>query len=379
VAVSMGAHACALKLSGELFCWGQGEHGQLGYAAPKECFPTGEAGGTTWGCSGFAQAVVCAAGPCRFTDVSTGMRHTCAIDTNQDAWCWGDNYDGALGTDDFDPTNIGSPVPRRVVGGLKFLSIHAAFGATCGLTTSHNVYCWGRNSLSVIPALNSGWANDPRLVSTPEVIDSLDYAQTHACGRVANGNLYCWGSNAGGELGAVNYAVTTQCSSCPAVPQLMQSRIPALMNQQASLFTTGAYGSCAHLANGTTPCWGWLTPVYPAGSSLDRLSRGYKHYCTISRGNMKCAGSAALGDGSDWHNDPGVGPVQVSSPPTHFRELDAGSNATCAIGYDENVYCWGSNSYGRLGLGIGGFVTKPTALGFPLILKFPPKYFPWKS
>jgi hypothetical protein len=90
VAVSMGNHACALKLSGELYCWGQGEHGQLGYVAAKNCIPSGEAG-ATWGCSGFAQPVVCGSGACRFNDVSAGMRHTCAIDTNQDAWCWGDN------------------------------------------------------------------------------------------------------------------------------------------------------------------------------------------------------------------------------------------------------------------------------------------------
>ena len=52
-----------------------------------------------------------------------------------------------------------------------------------------------------------------------------------------------------------------------------------------------------------------------------------------------------------------MGPVQVSSPPTPFRELDTGRGATCAIGYDENVYCWGGSSFGRLGLGIGGVVT----------------------
>ncbi len=61
-----------------------------------------------------AQLVVCASGPCRFSDVSVGGDHTCAVDTNQDAWCWGDNYSGELGVGDFDPAHISSPVPRRV-------------------------------------------------------------------------------------------------------------------------------------------------------------------------------------------------------------------------------------------------------------------------
>ena len=49
----------------------------------------------------------------------------------------------------------------------------------------------------------------------------------------------------------------------------------------------------------------------------------------------------------------------------------------CGIGFDENVYCWGSTSYAQLGLGVpAGFVTKPTALTFPTTLKFPVQFTP---
>lgn len=374
VAVGMGGHGCALKLNGELYCWGQGEHGQLGYVALKECNGSGGVG-NTWACSGMPQLVACANGPCHFTQVTTGTRHTCAIDTNQDAWCWGDNYDGELGLDFFDPTHIGSPQPRQVFGGLKFLAIQAAFSATCGLTTTHQVYCWGKNATSLMPSLAGGWANDPRLVPTAEPIADLDVNYTHACGRVANGNLYCWGSNWGFELGTLSWTSAPQCATCPAMPLLMQANIPALANQQVSLVSTGAHGTCAHTASGQTPCWGWALPALPAGRSLDRLSRGFQHYCAISRGTLECAGMQALGDGSEYFDAPGVGPVKVGPASLAFRELDTGHQATCAIGYDENVYCWGSTSYSQLGLGKpNGYVTKPVALTFPSTLKFPVKF-----
>jgi len=370
VAVGMGDHACALKLSGELYCWGQGEHGQLGYVAPKDCVSP-DALAKPWGCSGMPQPVVCTSGPCLFTDVSVGREHTCAVDTNQDAWCWGDNYNGELGVNDFDPTHYGSPVPRLVFGGLKFLSIHAAPNATCGLSTGHEVFCWGHNSGSIIPSLDWEWANDPRLVSTPEVIDTLDFFQDHACGKAANGNLYCWGSNAFQALGAAGFMTAPFCSiTCPDAPLFMQPRIPGLMGQSVSLFSTGYYGNCANLGNDTTPCWGYSLAPYPAGRSLDRLSRGYQHYCVILRGNLQCAGMGWLGDGSFVSNAPGAGPITVKAP-TLFRELDTGKSITCAIGHDENVYCWGGNQFGRLGLGIGGVVATPTALIFPTTLKFP--------
>jgi alpha-tubulin suppressor-like RCC1 family protein len=374
VAVSMGGHGCALKLTGDLFCWGQGEHGQLGYVAPKECDGSGTAG-TTWGCSGMPEAVVCANGPCNFTHVTTGARHTCAIDTNQDAWCWGDNYNGELGLDSFDPTHIGSPTPRRVFGGFKFIGLQAAYNATCGLTTAHQVYCWGNNQVSLIPTLAWDWANDPRLVPIAEPIADLDISYDHACGRVTNGNLYCWGSNWGFELGTLSWTTAPQCSTCPAMPLLMQANIPALANEQVSLVSTGAHGTCAHTASGKTPCWGWSLPVYPANRSLDRLSRGFQHYCAISRGTMQCAGMHALGDGSEYFDAPGVGPVTIDPKKYSFRELDTGLQATCAIGYDENVYCWGSSLYSQVGVGKpNGYVTTPTALLFPTRLRIPPTY-----
>lgn len=377
VAVGMGDHACALKLSGELYCWGQGEHGQLGYVAPKDCVSP-DALAKPWGCSGRPQPVVCTSGPCLFTDVSAGREHTCAVDTNQDAWCWGSNYNGELGVNDFDPTVFGSPEPRLVSGGIKFLSIHAAPNATCGLSTNHEVFCWGHNYASIIPALDWEWANDPRVVSTPEVFDSLDFFFGHACGKAANGNLYCWGSNAYGALGAAGFTTAPFCSiNCPEAPLLMQPRIPELMGQQVNLFSTGTYGSCTHLANGTTPCWGFQLPQYPAGRTLDRLSRGYQHYCTISQGRLLCAGAGLLGDGNHVTSPPGLGPVQVQAP-TGFHEVDTGRSITCAIGNDENVYCWGGNAFGRLGLGIGGVVAKPTALVFPTKIRFPPPNWPKK-
>jgi hypothetical protein len=376
VAVGLGGHACALKLDGELYCWGEAENGQLGYSAAKDCTVSGGAG-SVWACSGFPGLVMCGSTACHFTDVTAGLNHTCALDANQDAWCWGENQDGQLGLDFFDTTIHGSPVPRKVFGGLKFKSIQAAFSMTCGLTTTHQVFCWGKNSLGVIPTLQDGWANDPRLVATPEPIADIDFSWDHVCGRVSNGHLYCWGSNWKSQLGSLSFPTAPTCSTCPGMPLLMQANIPALANQQVTMVSAGASGTCAHLASGATPCWGKALPAYPGGRTLDRLSRGNFHYCAISRGNMECAGASALGDGSTFHALPGVGPVQVK-PSKNFREVDTGTEVTCAIASDENVYCWGNSTYGQLGLGLpSGYVTQPTALQFPIVhtLKIPPKHW----
>src|SRR5438034_2800237 len=54
-----------------------------------------------------------------FASISAGSRHTCGVSSQGDAYCWGDNYRGALGI------GRGSLVPAIVSTSLKFRSISA--------------------------------------------------------------------------------------------------------------------------------------------------------------------------------------------------------------------------------------------------------------
>lgn len=87
LALGMG-HSCALA-AGRAYCWGSNQFGQLGHAAAL---------------------TTCAGIPCQpvpppqeimtgsFRALSAGATHTCAIDQENIAWCWGDNTYGQLGT-----------------------------------------------------------------------------------------------------------------------------------------------------------------------------------------------------------------------------------------------------------------------------------------
>lgn len=89
-APSAGTHACAVRSTGLLACWGGNASGQLG-------------DGTTM----TRNAPVMIAMP---TDVAAvaaggladdGTGHTCALDREGRVWCWGDGALGQLGTGDF--------------------------------------------------------------------------------------------------------------------------------------------------------------------------------------------------------------------------------------------------------------------------------------
>jgi alpha-tubulin suppressor-like RCC1 family protein len=115
---------CALTTDGRAYCWGF--PGSVGGTAPADGART-------------PQAVE---GGLVFKRITSGFQHTCAIDTADDAWCWGMNGAGMLG----DGTTTDRVAPARVSTKEKFASLSGGGTATCGMTLSGRLLCWGLNS-----------------------------------------------------------------------------------------------------------------------------------------------------------------------------------------------------------------------------------------
>lgn len=99
--VTIGAyHACALTVPGEVYCWGDNDHGQLGNGlqsdqlSPIQVDVSGVMSGK------------------KIISISADNDHTCALSSDGKAFCWGENDDGELGNG----TNIDSYVPVLVSG-----------------------------------------------------------------------------------------------------------------------------------------------------------------------------------------------------------------------------------------------------------------------
>jgi hypothetical protein len=372
ISVAQGDHACALKWDGTAYCWGQGEHGQLGVSVARDCveiFTSQSPPDKPWGCSKVPVQVQCPGAACNFIAISAGNQHTCAIDVDQHAWCWGSNIMGEIGNGLDDPTQFGSPVPQRVLGGHTFTAISAALHFTCGLTTSHEVWCWGHNRNSIIPTSSSTIERLPVRVNLLVPASTVDVGFTHVCAQGTQGRLYCWGSNAGHVLGSDTFATTPNCGNCPAFPRLMQfADIPGLdATALVDIASAGFSGSCAHVTTGQSVCWGSRVPTLAPTARVDRLSVGMQAYCALINAVPQCGGMGTSGVLGDDSFDFSVrGPLVPRSPPTQFREIDVGFVTTCAIGLDDHLYCWGQNHLGKLGGGTDEVpVAVPTRVAMP--------------
>lgn len=147
-AISVGfTHSCALTRDGRAYCWGLNDEGQLGNDT------------TTATCNGYAcsDAPLAITGGLTFLSISVGQQHSCGVTTAHEVYCWGEGSYGQLG----DGSNTTRGVaPRKVAGGLSFSAVTAGYITTCGLTTDGFAYCWGEGGFG---GLGSGSTNSSRV------------------------------------------------------------------------------------------------------------------------------------------------------------------------------------------------------------------------
>ena len=99
VEVGRAFHTCGLTDDGSPYCWGLNDQGRLGIGdgSPEPCGYEGRQG-----CSGAPMAVrpPSSGRDVRFKSLAAGLEFSCAVSTDGDAYCWGDNQRGQLGTGD---------------------------------------------------------------------------------------------------------------------------------------------------------------------------------------------------------------------------------------------------------------------------------------
>jgi alpha-tubulin suppressor-like RCC1 family protein len=334
-------HACAVTSGGQAYCWGRN--------------PFGELGDGSYSNSSVPVAVLQFS--LSFSQVTSGLAHTCAIATSSGApYCWGHNADGRVG--DSTAMNI-RPTPVAVYGNHSFTSISAGEAHTCGLTSAGQAYCWGANNYGQLGNNTATFSRIPVAVQQPVGVtfSQITAGKWHTCG-LSSGQAYCWGYGAAGQLG---YGFTFGDS------------IPAAVDQPAGVtFTTintGYDHTCGLTSGGIAYCWGEngnaqlgdstttdrYTPVEsrrPASVTYSGIATAGFSTCAISSTNTAayCWGlgsSGQLGNGSTANSRL---PVAVSMPSgVSFYSISAESTGMCALDGVGQTWCWGKNLYGQLG------------------------------
>ncbi len=228
-----GYHGCGLTSSGAAWCWGWNQEGQAGPIAAT---------------SVLVPAVV-PAGPVTFSQISAGESHTCALTAAGEAWCWGGNGRGELGSD---PAVVGtqSATPILVPGGLVFASIDAGTQHTCGVTTTGEGYCWGSQEYGQLGnGVVSTVISAPVLVSGGSTYRQISAGGQTTCGVTTAKVVQCWGAGLSGVLGN---GTSTATQSAPVTVSGGLAAIGVVVN----LAEPSGAAACAYTTMGDTYCWG---------------------------------------------------------------------------------------------------------------------------
>ena len=251
-------HACALTMSGAVWCWGRNDKGQLGRGASSSLEGPG------------AVITVSTA-----AEIAAGSEHVCARLTDGRGLCWGQAPGIANGM----PTS--TPVPIFAERAISSLVVGG--DSTCArfIDDADDIACFGlveslTDSLTIVPAsLTVRWGGqhgcfiedgevkclgkcDTGACGTrtsraqsgiPRTVDgvlepvAVDAGNGHSCAVDREGVVWCWGANDVGQLGR-GVAGDISAEAAPA-------RFPAL----ALGVSVGHDYTCAHTESRIW-CWG---------------------------------------------------------------------------------------------------------------------------
>jgi alpha-tubulin suppressor-like RCC1 family protein len=351
---------------------------------------TGGGGGSTGGGGGGGPLD---AGPgVQVTRVSAGTSHTCAVLSDQRAFCWGrDTFgqiNGPAGADAVGPTLVARDVIDIAAGGTH----------TCVVHTDAGVECWGSNSDYQLGITNPDAGQRSTLAIAAR---SVSAGARFTC-AVAGAEILCWGSNSDLQVGngsvssrvlpgtmnlvtiaeavAAGDAHTCALMTVNGVPSVKcVGRLFANATQPGNVILTdvsrlssGGQHTCGLQTDGTVSCWGMNgagqlgfaggqqnTPtVVPGLSNGVAIAAGGQHSCAVrSGGVLECWGSNAYGQLGGGPADGGI--ARVTPSLAEVTSVSAGGVHTCAIRSDGSLWCWGGNGWGQLGVDAGAVALEP--------------------
>jgi alpha-tubulin suppressor-like RCC1 family protein len=301
-----------------------------------------------------------------YRSITAGTAFSCDLGSIGIATCWGNNggQDGRLGNGPLDNASLAdSPTQVVVLGAQRFTQISSGDRHTCGLTSAGAAYCWGSNGYGQLgaPSIPS-WAHQPVAVAGGIVFTQISAGETHTCGITAAGAAYCWGENGVGQLGTGN---TTDATQPVAVTGGIVFAQISAGSSNGAIPTT-----CGVATSGKAYCWGSdVSGNIGDGGAISGLTSDFKTSPTLVSGPQTfkavtvgvshVCGILTSGAGYCWGDNDngklGIGSETAVSSPTAlstsqtFLQIDAGYENTCGVTTTNALYCWGANIGGESG------------------------------
>ena len=334
------------------------------------------------------------------TQIALGRDFGCGVRSDE-VVCWGNNYEGQLAS----RSEAASQTPVRVEGLADVVQISVQDDRTCAVGRAGALWCWGDtvdkpreipvDAVAVSTSGSHSCALDTdgavwcwKGYSAPVKVDGIGNATSIAtddnrtCVVTADGEVWCWGS--------VTLLLRDLTEPGERIPSKTEVPVRIPWATDAVEVVLGPTRGCVRSGDGTHRCWGWRRPTFIDAVGLSSISLTTFGGCGLLEGAVSCWSFPSMGETQErlavatagaWkdvvhldtsradacvvHGDGTVGCVQVNllRAPDGVPDLipvpgldgvvslDQGGYHLCALTDTGDVWCWGDNKKGQLGVG----------------------------
>ena len=387
-----GDHSMGVDFHGQVWAWGFNQYGQLGNGTGTFVTPLSVHGSKK-----------------TFCQISHGNQYTSSVDKNGQVWTWGHGSYGKLGINNtasrLTPVSIlgnkktfcrisgnnffthgiqnsgivwgwgynnygqlgnnaitSQLTPVSILGSRKsFVNIFAGISHTLGIQFTgiggnYQIWSWGYNS--------RGQLGDNSVTSRLTPVEILGNRKTfcqiyggeqHSISLDKNSDIWCWGNNIYGQLG--DNSVTSRLTPVSVAGtekifcQISSGKEHLIAIDNAGQIWSWGYNLYGMIGDNTVTSR--RTPVSILGSkkTFCQISGGYSYTAAIDfRGLVWAWGintASQLGDNTLTSRRT---PVSILGSKKTFCKIATGSEATIGIEYNGQIWGWGNNTSGQLGI-----------------------------
>jgi len=317
--------------------------------------------------------------PGTIVQISGSDRDMYALTSTGTVWAWGSEGQGALGNGTSGTGYVTTPVQVQFPAGVSIASLPSPMPQKTGMAidTSGNAWGWGAGGSGDLcsTAVNK---KVPQMITAPQLKGDVTLASgqnNHAIYYTSTGQLYACGNNVAGQLGDGTFTSSISPVLVTGLPAEQVISVQTSWEDSGALMADGSYWDWGYnkqgeLGDGSTsvsdvPVHVSLPAAVVSVSQGGSLSNNGQTAAILSNGSVYSWGENAdgqLGIGHFGHHY--SLPLAVLVPAgTTFVSVNSGGASEYAIDSTGNVWAWGQNNEGQLGIGSTTNQSSPVSVG----------------